>query len=195
MTFTLWGQGLDASGTFYGEPSADGQWLVNDATGVFNGTNIVGIWPESNSGNIFSFDNLYFSPGAAVDGGGIVFQLTNGDMVNLCYDTGCAGAADIYTAILWDPGSGITNLNADCAEFGAPVPEPSTLFLLGSGIVGLARLGRVHFPLVAPTVKAGRSTRHEINPAVSGVGISGHVFPVRQNAREKLKIANRPRDK
>jgi hypothetical protein len=147
MTFTLWGQGLDASGTFYGEPSTDGQWLVNDATGVFNGTNIVGIWPESNNGNIFNFDNLYSSPGAAVDGGGIVFQLANGNMVDLCYDTGCAGAADTYTAILWDPESGVTNLNADCAEFGAPVPEPSTLFLLGSGIVGLARLGRRALPV------------------------------------------------
>src|SRR5262249_22800992 len=89
MSFTLYGQGLDASGTFYGTPTVPGQWLVNDATGTFNGSNIVGIWSESNSGNIFTFDNLFFSPGAVVDGGGIVFMLSNGDMVNLCYDTGC----------------------------------------------------------------------------------------------------------
>ena len=142
ITFTLSGQGLDASGTFSGDPGATGQWLVNDASGVFNGTNIVGVWSESNSGNIFNFDNLFFSPGPAVDGGGIVFQLANGDMVDLCYDTGCAGAAGTYTAILWDPASGITNLNADSAEFGSPVPEPSTLALVGSGLIGLAKLGR-----------------------------------------------------
>jgi hypothetical protein len=145
MSFTLSGQGLDASGTFYGTPVTDGHWLVNDASGIFNGTSILGIWPESNSGNIFTFDNLFFSPGPAMDGGGIVFMLANGDMVNLCYDTGCAGAAETYTAILWDPASGITNLNADAAEFGSPVPEPWTLALLGSGIIGLARLGRRAF--------------------------------------------------
>jgi hypothetical protein len=142
MPFTLTGQGLDAAGTFYGAPIADGQWLVSDASGLFNGSNIVGIWPESNTGNIFSFDNLFFASGPFVDGGGIVFKLDNGDMVNLCFDTGCAGAAETYTAIVWDPVTGITNLNADSAEFGAPTPEPSTLMLLGSGLAGLARLGR-----------------------------------------------------
>ncbi len=142
MSFVLSGEGLDASGTFSGTSAGPGQWLVDDASGVFNGSNIVGIWSESNSGNIFAFDNLFFSPGAAVDGGGIVFQLANGDMVDLCYDTGCAGAAETYTAILWDPASGISNLNVDSAEFGSPVPEPSTLALVGSGLIGLARLGR-----------------------------------------------------
>jgi hypothetical protein len=142
ISFTLSGEGLDASGTFSGTSTGPGQWLIDDASGMFNGSNIVGIWPESNTGNIFSFDNLLLSPGPAVDGAGIVFQLANGDMVNLCYDTGCAGAAKTYTAIVWDPASGISNLNVDSAEFGAPVPEPSTLALVGTGLIGLMRLGR-----------------------------------------------------
>jgi hypothetical protein len=142
FSFTLTGQGLDASGTFYGDPSGPGVWLVNDASGIFNGVNITGIWPASNSGNIFSFNNLFYSPEPAVDSQGIVFQLSNGNMVNLCYDTGCAGAAATYTAILWDYQSGnATNFNVDSAQFGA-VPEPSTLMLVGSGLLGLAKLAR-----------------------------------------------------
>lgn len=142
MSFAISGAGLDASGTFYGAPAAPGQWLIDDAAGIFNGANIIGIWPESNSGNVFAFDNLYFSPEPMVDWAGIVFKLDNGDMVNLCYDSGCAGAAGTYTAIVWDPVSGITDLNVDTYQFGEPTPEPGTLILFGGGLIGLSRVAR-----------------------------------------------------
>lgn len=145
ISFQLSGQGLDASGTFYAQPTGPGQFLVSDAGGTFNGVNIVGVWPESNSGNIFVFNNLFYSPGPAVDALGIVFLLNDGNLVNLCYDTGCAGSGGTYTAILFDSQSGnYTNFNADVAQFGE-VPEPSTLMLVGSGLLGLASVVRRSF--------------------------------------------------
>jgi hypothetical protein len=144
MTFSLTGNGLSASGTFYGVPAGSGQWLVTGATGTFNGSAITTIETLTNSGNVFAFNNIYYWPGPAVDLYGIVFDLANGDRVNLCYDSGCFGSAGVYTAIVWDPNVGLAGLNAETYSFGAPttgevpVPEPGTLAFVGTGLVGVA---------------------------------------------------------
>lgn len=144
MAFSFSGNGLSASGTFYGAPVNSGQWLVTGVSGSFNGSAITGIEPTSNSGNVFAINNIYYWPGPVVDLYGIVFDVANGDRVNLCFDSGCYGSAGVYTAIVWDPNSGLTGLNAEVYQFGAPVgeeapvPEPGTLALLGTGLVGFA---------------------------------------------------------
>lgn len=134
-TATTW----NASGTLYGSPTGPGTWQVTGATGVFDGSAITGIWSVSNNGNIFYFNNIYRSPAPVVDLYGIVLTVANGDLVNLCYDSGCYGAARDYTAIVWNPNTGYTGLNADAsATFGQPVPEPGTLVLLGGSAIALA---------------------------------------------------------
>src|SRR6516164_2465352 len=137
MSFALSGVGFTTSGTFSGSPTAPGTWLVTGATGSFNGTSITGVWPTSNNGNIFAFNNLYYWPAPNLDVYGIVVTLQNGDLVNFCYDTPNCALPGGYAALLWDPNVGTTFLYADTVAFGQPVPEPGTLALMGTGLLGL----------------------------------------------------------
>lgn len=139
MTFSLAGSGWASSGTFMGSPTAPGTWLVTSASGTFNSTAITGVWPTSNSGNIFYFDNDYYWPGPPnVDNAGIVVTLQNGDLVNFCYDAPNCAQPGGYAALLWVPGIGTTFLDATSVSFGQPMPEPGTLIMLGTGVLGLA---------------------------------------------------------
>lgn len=143
ISFSFSGPGLNAAGTFYAQPGTAGQWLVTGAAGTFNGSAITGIEPLTSNGKVFSFNNIYYWPNPVVDLYGIVFDVAGGDKVNLCYDSGCAGAAGMYTAIVFDPNAGLTNLNATVQSFSQPIPEPGTLVLIGTGLLGLAgALGR-----------------------------------------------------
>jgi hypothetical protein len=142
MSFSMSGSGFTSSGSFYGAPSGPGQWLVTNATGSFNGTSITGVWPTSNNGNIFLFNNIYYWPAPVVDVYGIVVTLANGDLVNLCYGVGnCASGPTTYAALLWD-GTSTTFMDATSTTFGQPIPEPGTLLLLGTGLAGLAGMLR-----------------------------------------------------
>jgi hypothetical protein len=77
------------------------------------------VWPTSNSGNIFNFNNNYYWPGPP----------------------NCAQRGG-YAALLWDPIMGTTFLDANSVSFGQPVPEPGTLALLGTSVLGLAGILR-----------------------------------------------------
>lgn len=137
--FMLSGSGWSSTGTFDGSKTAPGTWLITDASGQFNGIVITGVWPTSNSGNIFNFNNLYYWPGPPnVDNLGIVVTLQDGGLVNFCYDAPNCALPGEYAALLWEPSVGVTTFNADQVSFGQPVPEPGTLALLGTSVLGVA---------------------------------------------------------
>ena len=54
----------------------NGTYFVTNATGSYLGAPITGVFDPSQSGNVFSFNNLLYFPSLpSVDVGGIVFEL------------------------------------------------------------------------------------------------------------------------
>lgn len=128
------GSGL-VSGELATVDQGNGTYLVTGASGSYLGSVITGVFDPSLSGNTFSFNNLLYFPGVpSVDLGGIVFQL-NGDTniasgINLYWD----GAG--YRSIDGGNNGPYVELSLSPMEPNAPVPEPGTMALLASGVLG-----------------------------------------------------------
>ena len=112
---------------------------LNNAT-LVNGSNSVHGLGDANviygNASLYSFLNSAESTNATVGTGQYLFQVTS--------SAGTAGA-NIYKSIglltLTSQGT-ITYAGADLAGGGAPVPIPAAVWLLGSGLMGLAGIGR-----------------------------------------------------
>lgn len=130
---TVFAQGT-LTGTFAG-----GVFAATSATGDYNGSPISLVAPGVDGA--FSYDNLVFFPpvsGYSLDLYGLVFSVAGLGDVNLCASTGCGGF-DGYTNISNFGGLAYTNVTT---TFDSPTPEPGTLLMFGSGILGLATIVR-----------------------------------------------------
>jgi len=140
----------DVSGVLYTVDEGNGTYLVTDASGTYLGSPITGVFDPSQSGNVFAFNNLLYFPSLpSVDIDGIVFEL-NGDTniasgINLYWD----GAG--YRSIDGGNNGPYVQLSITPLDPAAPTPEPGTLGLVASGVLGVTGILRRKLRRVATT--------------------------------------------
>jgi PEP-CTERM motif len=131
IQFAYEGDGVTVNGTLFGANNGNGTWTITNITGTYNGIGITGLVPLGADPS-YIYNNLFYSPadGSYVDDSGILFNVPGIGDVNLYFDPTLG-----YLSSTGNVSSGFVT-TAVTVDFSAPAPEPGTLALLGTAILG-----------------------------------------------------------
>lgn len=132
--FSFAGSGIDASGSVTASFVSGDTYLVTSLSGTQNGETMTLLPPEGYADN----DNYFFTPGPFLDIPGVSFSLPGGTDYNVYYDAGTYYECNNVDDGVCYVGSGVPLTSGSLS----PAPEPGTLVLFGTGLLGLAALLR-----------------------------------------------------
>jgi hypothetical protein len=154
FTFSFTGASDSGSGTFTANPNGTaGEYVITGMTGTVDGSAVMAVL-GINSYPFAPFatnDNILFDPASVqapnftagfLDINGVSFVLANGEDMNLYFGQYMTGDPETYDLIYGANATNdyLTSLTIS-PNLGTVTPEPSSLLLLGTGMLGLVGLG------------------------------------------------------